>query len=50
MGIQKNQSVKKQGKQTPFFPFFQEVKSRDPRRDFFRVGKGKALEIVTNSN
>jgi hypothetical protein len=50
MGIQKNQCVKKQGKQTQFFPFFQAVKSRRMRRDFFRASKGEALKIIRNSN
>jgi hypothetical protein len=38
MGIQKKRGAKKQGGKPRFFPFFQEVKSRDSGRDFFRTG------------
>jgi hypothetical protein len=41
MGIQKKQGTKKQGEKALFFPFFQEVKSRDSGRDYFRTCGGE---------
>jgi len=50
MGIQEKHSAKKRGVKAVFFPFFQEVKSRDARRDFFWTYRGKSREIDTNSD
>jgi len=50
MSIQEKHSAKKRGEKPLFFPFFQEVKSRGSRRDFFWARRGKSLEIDTNSD
>jgi len=50
MSIQEKRGVKKQGGKAHFFPFFQEVKSRDSPQDSFLTSKDNALEIVTKSN
>jgi hypothetical protein len=50
MSIQKKQPPWKQGEKPPFFPFFQEVKSRAWRRDFFQGNGSEEREISTNSH
>jgi hypothetical protein len=50
MGIQEKRGTKNRSEKTLFFPFFQEVKSRDSGRDFFWTCGGEGREILTNSN